>query len=34
VIELMNQGADPMAGYEGRFVINPKKTIEMLGATK
>ena len=34
VIELMNKGADPMTGYEGRFVINPKKTIEMLGSTK
>jgi hypothetical protein len=33
-IELMNKGADPMVGYEGRFVINPKKTIGLLDAGK
>lgn len=30
VIDLMTRGADPMAGQEGRLIINPKKTIEML----
>jgi hypothetical protein len=30
VIDLMTRGADPMAGHEGRLIINPKKTIEML----
>jgi subtilisin family serine protease len=29
VIELIKKGADPMAGYEGRFVIDPKKSVEM-----
>ncbi len=29
VIELINNGADPMEGQPGRFIINPKKTIEM-----
>ncbi len=29
VIELMTKGADPMEGYEGRFVINPKKSVGM-----
>jgi subtilisin family serine protease len=30
VIELITQGAEPMEGQEGRFIINPKKSIEML----
>jgi subtilisin family serine protease len=29
VIELIRKGADPMEGYEGRFVIDPKKTVEL-----
>jgi subtilisin family serine protease len=29
VIELINQGADPMEGHQGRFILNPKKTIEL-----
>ena len=29
VIELIRKGAEPMEGYDGRFVINPRKTIEM-----
>ncbi|MGQ0628835.1 MAG: S8 family serine peptidase [Phycisphaerales bacterium] len=30
IIDLVTKGAEPMEGYEGRFVINPKKSIEML----
>ena len=29
VIELIKGGAEPMAGYEGRSVINPKKSLEL-----
>lgn len=29
VIELITQGADPMEGYQGRYVINPRKTVDM-----
>jgi subtilisin family serine protease len=29
VIELIRKGAEPMPGYEGRFVINPKKSVEL-----
>lgn len=29
LIELITKGADPMEGYEGRFVINPKKSVAM-----
>jgi hypothetical protein len=29
VIELIRKGAEPMAGYDGRVVINPKKSVEM-----
>jgi subtilisin family serine protease len=29
VIELIKKGAEPMAGYEGRAVINPKKSLEL-----
>ncbi|MBY0113471.1 MAG: S8 family serine peptidase [Phycisphaerales bacterium] len=31
VIEALKANADPMAGYEGRFIVNPKKTV---GAVK
>ncbi|HYE62720.1 MAG TPA: S8 family serine peptidase [Phycisphaerales bacterium] len=27
VVELIRSGAEPMEGYEGRFVINPRKTV-------
>lgn len=30
VIDLMTRGADPLPGHEGRLIINPKKTIELL----
>ncbi len=30
VKELLTKGADPMPGYEGRFIINPKKTLELV----
>lgn len=30
LIDLMTRGADPMPGHEGRLIINPKKTIELL----
>jgi subtilisin family serine protease len=30
VKELITKGATPMPGYEGRFIINPKNTIEMM----
>lgn len=29
VIDLLDRGADPLDGYEGRFIINPKKTLEL-----
>jgi len=29
VVEMITRGADPMEGYDGRFVINPKKTVEL-----
>jgi subtilisin family serine protease len=31
VIEALKANADPMAGYEGRYIVNPKKTV---GAVK
>jgi hypothetical protein len=30
VIDLITRGADPMEGYEGRLVINPKRTVGMV----
>lgn len=27
IVQLIRANADPMAGYDGRFIINPKKTI-------
>ena len=27
IVRLIRDNSDPMAGYEGRFIINPKKTI-------
>jgi subtilisin family serine protease len=30
VIDLIKKGAEPMAGYDGRAVINPKKSIELV----
>jgi hypothetical protein len=30
VIDLITRGAEPMEGYEGRLVINPKRTVEGL----
>jgi subtilisin family serine protease len=27
VIQLLRDGAEPMAGYDGRYIINPKKTV-------
>ncbi len=30
VKELLTKGADPMTDYEGRFIINPKKTLELV----
>lgn len=30
VVTLMTQGADPMPGYEGRSIINPRKTVGMV----
>jgi len=29
VIDLMTNGADPLASYEGRVIINPRKSIDM-----
>ena len=34
VMEIMAKGADPLAGYEGRFMINPKKSIDMVRSAK
>jgi subtilisin family serine protease len=34
IVELMRQGAEPMVGYEGRFVINPKRTVSLLKSAK
>jgi hypothetical protein len=34
VIDLITQGAEPMEGQSGRFIINPKKSIEMLKSRK
>lgn len=28
IIEALKKNADPMAGYEGRYIINPKRTID------
>lgn len=33
-IAIMKKGADPMEGYEGRFVINPKKSVEIAKSAK
>lgn len=30
VIDLIKRGAEPMEGYEGRFIINPAKSISLL----
>lgn len=30
VVELIRRGAEPMEGYEGRYVINPRKSLSML----
>jgi len=30
VVELIRSGAEPMEGYEGRYVINPKKSIGLI----
>lgn len=30
VIDMISKGADPMAGYDGRLVINPKKSVAMV----
>lgn len=29
LIDLISAGADPMPGQEGRFIINPRKSVEM-----
>lgn len=34
VMEIMAKGSDPLAGYEGRFMINPKKSIDMVRGGK
>jgi subtilisin family serine protease len=34
VIDLMTRGATPMQGKEGKFVINPKKSVELLQSAK
>ncbi len=34
VMEIMAKGADPLAGYEGRFMINPRKSIDMVRSGK
>lgn len=34
IMEIMANGADPLAGYEGRFMINPKKSIDMVRSGK
>jgi len=34
VIALIRANADPMPGYEGRFIINPKKTVEAAKAAR
>lgn len=34
VIELMERGADPLPGHTGRFIINPKKSIELARARR
>jgi subtilisin family serine protease len=28
IVDLMSRYADPMPGYEGRFIVNPRKTID------
>mgnify|MGYP002400208087 FL=1 len=30
VVELIRRGAEPMEGYEGRYVINPRKSLDLL----
>jgi subtilisin family serine protease len=30
VVELIRRGAEPMEGYEGRYVINPKKSLSLV----
>lgn len=30
VVELMKTGADPMPGHEGRLIINPKRTLQLV----
>jgi len=34
VIAVIRGSADPMPGYEGRFIINPKKTVEAAKAMR
>lgn len=34
VIDLMRRGATPLPGHEGRLVINPKKSVELLRQAK
>jgi subtilisin family serine protease len=31
LIEAIRGGAEPMAGYEGRFIVNPKKSLALVG---